>query len=90
MSRRRKRTAPLYPEHWEVSEESVCNGRHLTPGTEVSIRGERGRFRFLRHVRNTTSGSEWVDLLQDKRFRSFRPERIKTVHRINRTRGNTA
>lgn len=88
MSRRRKYKGPLHPQHWEVSEEAVANGRHLTPSTEVSVSGERGRFLFLRHVRNTRTGSEWVDLLQGKRFRSFRPEAIKTVHRLNRTREN--
>lgn len=78
---------------WEVSETFTWNGRHLEPGTEVSIRGEAGRFRFVRHVRRP-NGAEWIDLIgTDAKgigtaFRSFRPERIRTVHRLVKTRAN--
>lgn len=58
-------------------------GRHLEPGTEVSIKGERGRFRFVAHV-VSDSGAEWIDVIGGSKgvrmFRSFRPDRIKVVH----------
>ena len=78
---------------WEVSETLTANGRHMEPGTEFSVRGEGGaRFIFQRHVRRP-NGLEWVDAVetwkgQSQAFRSFRPERIRTVHRIARTRAN--
>lgn len=65
------------------------HGRELLPGTEVSISGERGRFRFVSAT--TTSANRLVlDFIGGPAghecWRSFYPERVKTVHRINRTR----
>jgi len=67
------------------------HGRELEPGTEVSITGERGRFRFMRAT--TTSNDRIVfDFIGGpdghECWRSFYRERVKTVHRINRTRQN--
>lgn len=57
----------------------TANGRHLERGTEISIKGERGRFRFLHHV--TNGDKEWIDVAdKNKALRSFRPEKIKRVH----------
>jgi hypothetical protein len=76
---------------WTRSETYTANGRSLERGTEVSIRGERGRFRFLLHT-VTEKGVEWVDVMGGpkgaEKYRSFRPDRIRTVHRIQRTRAN--
>lgn len=78
---------------WEVSETYVHNGRNIEKGTELKIRGESGRLLFLKHVRRP-NGIEWIDGIQvDNKgastgYRSFRPDRIQTVHRINRTRAN--
>lgn len=59
------------------------NGRWLNIGSEVSVTGERGRFRYLGHskssdgklILNFLGGSNGHELM-----RSFYPERIKTVH----------
>lgn len=76
---------------WTISTEYRHNGRVLTPGTEVSVRGMRGRYRFVKHVARP-NGIEWVDLWggpgKEESFRSVRPERIRTVHRIARTGKN--
>lgn len=93
-SKRRKRQAPpSIPEGWTVSTEYRVNGRVLEPGTEVSITGERGRFRFVRHVINA-SGAEWLDVVGGANkvtmYRSFRPERVKRVHRLAKTREGQA
>lgn len=88
MARRKRKVEPVIPPGWEISYEAKVNGRILTPGTEVSIRGERGRFRFKRRV--VTPKAEWLDFIGGGRFRSFVPERVKTVHRLNRTRENAA
>lgn len=74
---------------WEISEEFSWNGRNLSPGVEISVRGERAsRFRFLRHVR-AEDGREWIDAVGGPKgvlvWRSFRPDRIKTVHRTKKT-----
>jgi hypothetical protein len=78
------------PEHWAVSHEFNWNGRHIQAGTELSIKGVSGRFRFIKYV--NTGSAKWVDVVGGRKgvttFRSFRPERIKTVHRVNKTREN--
>lgn len=64
--------------HWVAP-----SGRHVDPGTELSIRGERGRFRFVEHVR-TDRDVEWISVVGGPKgvitFRAFAPDRIKTVH----------
>lgn len=73
--------------------EVVVNGRTLEPGTEVSIAGERGRFRF-RSAATTSGGRIVCDFIGGpaghEQWRSFYPERIRTVHRLTRTRANAA
>lgn len=75
---------------WIESEEIQINGRNITKGTEVSIRGERGRFRFMKHVK--TDKAEWVDVVGGttgvRMWRSFEVSRVKTVHRKNKTPEN--
>ncbi len=65
------------------------HGRELEPDTEVSITGERGRFRFMRAT-TTSTGQIVLDFIGGvaghETWRSFYPARVKTVHRINRTR----
>jgi hypothetical protein len=65
------------------------HGRDLHPGTEVSIAGERGRFRFVQAT-TTTAERVVLDFIGGRPghecWRSFYPERVKTVHRISRSR----
>lgn len=96
MSRRRSRrlgTGPVVPHvdpstAWTRSEEYVGpTGRHLRRGVEFSVHGERGRFRFLEHVR-TPEGVEWLTAAGGTKgvtmTRSFAPDRVKRVH-VGRT-----
>jgi hypothetical protein len=46
-----KKFNPL-PVHWVVADSVKVNGRFITPGTELRIAGERGRFKFERYVEN--------------------------------------
>ncbi|AFN37766.1 hypothetical protein FGG44_gp78 [Mycobacterium phage MacnCheese] len=89
-----KRTRAVAPAVAEVERpEVIVNGKVLEPGAEVSIKGERGRFRFVKSAR-TSTGRVTCDFIgpddNTKCWRSFYPERIKTVHRILRTRANAA
>lgn len=75
----------------EQSQPIRVHGRELQPGTEVSITGERGRYRFL-GAKTTSSDRVVLDFIGGRAghecWRSFYPERVKTVHRINQTRRN--
>lgn len=98
----RSKTKPRgYPENWVVSEEMTWNGRKIVPGTELSITGKRGRYRFQRliQVMEEVDGEkrcvrEWIDTVggatrtRSDMAHSFYPWKIKTVHRINKTRAN--
>ncbi len=88
----RRRGAPLVPvlgQDWDRSTSITVNRRSVEPGTELSIRGEPGRFVFVEHVR-TPKGAAWVTCIGGiagrAEYRSFDPARIKTVHRVSKRR----
>lgn len=83
---------PVPNTDWEISYEYQSHtGRHMAQGTEFSVTGEPGRFRFLYHVR-TPDGTEWISCVGGRgasstkegvqMWRSFRPNRIKRVHTL--------
>ncbi|WNM74158.1 hypothetical protein SEA_NERGAL_67 [Mycobacterium Phage Nergal] len=83
MNTKRRFAAPPAPPQPEVK----VNGRVLAPGTEVSITGQRGRFRFLRSA-TTSEGRITCDFTSQRTglWRSFYAEQIKTVHRAQHMR----
>lgn len=87
-----KRKALPSPPDWEERDTAVIHGRTLTRGTEVSIIGERGRYRFLKQVDRPGRGLSWLDFWGgpkgSEQWRSFRADRVKRVHRINTTGAN--
>jgi len=88
MGRRKKAVKEDNPSaDWEISYEMQINGRHVEPGTELKIAGERGRFRFIKHV--LTSTAEWIDVWggpkHAQQWRSFRTDKVKRVHYKNTT-----
>lgn len=76
-------TEPRPNDGWIVQTEIQINGRNVVPDTELKIKGERGRFRFLKHV-TTEKGIEWIEAFGGpkgaEKWRNFRPDRVKTVH----------
>lgn len=92
MGKRRKKPQTVEEAHpdWVVSDHIQVNGRHVSAGTELSIHDERGRFRFIKHVKTPTA--EWIDVVGGttghKSYRSFRPDRVKRVHWKNKMREN--
>lgn len=74
-----------YDKAWVVSHECRINNKVITPGTELSIKGQRGRFKFVKHVVN--GNYEWIDVVgPGKESRSFGVQDVKTVHRIKKAR----
>lgn len=84
----RKKSNINLPADWHEHDHAEANGRHIGPGTEVSIRGERGRFRFLKRV-TRDNGLEWLDFWGGPKgaeaWRSFSASQVRRVHRINKT-----
>lgn len=78
----RKYTRPTTPPAWEVADAVRLRGRDIRPGMILRITGERGTFTFTRHVVNTATGAEWIDTRDaGGGWRSFRPERVRSVPR---------
>ena len=79
-------------DNWVITTEIIINGRHVTPGTELKMQGVRGRFRFIKHV--DTGSAQWLDVWGgpkgSEQWRSFYPERVKTVHSKHQTTENLA
>ena len=95
MGRRKKSVdqTPAVPSptaHWITSEEIMLHGRHVIRGSELSIKGERGRFNFIKHVLNPKTGSEWIDVVGGptgyKTMRSFHIDKIRRVHNKVKTK----
>ena len=84
--RRRRKPRPS-PHGWTITTTVIApSGRHLTPGTEIKVTGERGRFRFARYV--DTGTAQWIEVFdRDRKCRFFRLDRVRTVHRTTRMRG---
>lgn len=75
---------------WIRSNEVTVNGRQVTVGTELSIKGEPGaRFRFKEHV-VTPGGNEHITVYGGTKgqgqWRSFALDQVKTVHRVDKLR----
>lgn len=94
MSKKRLREAEniLLNKGWTIQTEMQINGRNVVEGTELKIKGQRGRYRFIKHV--TTPEAEWVDVWGGPKgaenWRSFTIDKIKTVHVKNTTVANLA
>ena len=87
---RKKKQEVLAPPHLTHSEEFQHHGRWLRVGSEFTVHGVKGRLRFIRHVSNSETNTEWVEAYStDKQFRAFYPDRIATVHYTTRTRENS-
>ena len=93
MVKRNKVDTPKIDDAWVIKTEIQINGRHVSPGTELKISNQRGRFQFIKHV-VTDKGVEWIDVWGGTKggesWRSFRPDRVKTVHYKNKTTQNLA
>lgn len=83
-------TRATVPADWSVAEVARVRGQVLTPGRELRIRGERGTFRFVRHVRNTRTGAEWLDVYGGapghECLRAFYVGRVASVKRARTMR----
>lgn len=86
-----KADSPKPNDGWIVSAEMQINGRYVSKGTELKISGERGRYRFIKHV-VTEKGNEWIDVWGGpkgaEQIRSFTIDKVKTVHSKNKTEAN--
>jgi hypothetical protein len=74
------------PPWWTVSESYVHQGTAVARGQQLTIEGRRGAFTFVNHtVAPPRPGSgkrttrEWVTVIDDAGYHSFRPEQISRI-----------
>ena len=67
----RKKVVLKYNPNWDVRLEYVHGKDSIFPGTLVKIKNVRGEFRFVKYVKNTDSGMEWIDVIGPTGYRSF-------------------
>jgi hypothetical protein len=67
--------------------EITINGRTVVPKTEISIRGEAGRFTFHYSLRDDEV-CVWGGQPQYEKWRTFKIDRVRTVHRKPKLRKN--
>ena len=92
MAKKKVNRSKFVPQHNQINDHwvstptyQVSERRTLEPGDEIKITQVWGtRFRFVRHVYNPQTETEWIDCIelhrgQPAQHRSFRPERIKVL-----------
>ena len=87
MPRKLKTTKPVGPpQGWVVHDSYQLSAQvTLSKGDECRIKGEQGKYKFIRHVVNTNLDpqSEWIDLWGGShghgQWRSIRVERLKHI-----------
>ena len=76
---------PIDPDAYELPD-----GRVLEPDVEFSVTGESGRFRYCYQWEPDGSITAWGPVnnngSQDAQWRSFPPERVRTIHRLKKER----
>ena len=87
MARKLKTTKPVGPpEGWVVSDSYQISAQVvLAKGDECRIKGEQGKYKFMRHVVNTNLDphSEWIDLWGGShghgQWRSIQIDRLRHI-----------
>lgn len=78
--------------HWVETPSLQVGNRLVEPGETIKITQVWGtRFRFVRHVYNPETKTEWIDCIelhkgQPAQIRSFRPERVKVLPKKRRAK----
>ena len=65
--------------NWVVTEEYSLGKDLLVPGDNVKVKFIRGQYKFIRHIYNTNTKTEWFDVVGPDGFRSFRIEEVKKI-----------
>lgn len=76
-----KLLTPAYRDGRTVTAHWLRRGRIVPQGTELSLKGTRGRWRLRGHV-VLADGREWLELVSPTHgYLAVTPERVRVVHR---------
>lgn len=62
---------------WVISYAYTHGKEELVPGDIIKFKGERGTFKFLRHVHHMEKNVDWIDCIGDSGYRSFYVQDLK-------------
>jgi hypothetical protein len=79
MAKQKQETPINLNPNWKVSEEYTQGKDVLVPGDKVKVKFNRGEYKFIRHVYNTKTQTEWIDVVGGDGFRSFYVFDVKKV-----------
>lgn len=68
-----------YNPSWVVSFEYQHGKDLIVPGTAIKFKGQRGTFKFNKHVINRELNTEWIDVVGDTGYRSFYVHDLKGI-----------
>lgn len=82
----KKTTEFKYNPAWIVSFEYQHGKDLITPGTLIKFKGQRGAFKFNKHVINKELNTEWIDVVGDTGYRSFYVHDLKGIIKARKKR----
>lgn len=68
---KKKETVISYNPNWEVSFEYQHGKDLIVKGTEIRFKYARGTYKFEKYVKNTATGTEWIDTVGPEGYKSF-------------------
>lgn len=77
-----------YNPNWKISYTYIYQKDEINLGDLVKFKGERGSFKFVRHVENSEKNVEWIDCVGDGGYRSFYVHQLKGKIKVKKTRKN--
>ena len=86
LTRRQRYSGPQRPESWQWSPTyQLSERRVLDADTEFQVKGVRGQWwHFVCHVVNPGKPAEWIDGINDRGYRRFRPAQITRTRKIRK------
>ena len=82
----KKKVEIQYNPNWTIWYEYQHGKDIIVPGTPLKIKYERGIYKFEKHVVNSKTKTEWIDVIGPDGYRSFYPERLKGIIKPKRKR----
>lgn len=72
--------------NWVVSYEYQHGKDLISPGSLIKFKGQRGGFKFVKHVINRDTNKEWIDCVGDTGYRSFYVHDLKGIIKAKKKR----
>lgn len=81
---------PFVNPNWIISNEYLHGKDLITPGMFIKFKYQRDTFKFLQHVINTKTNTQWIDAVSQNGYHSFYTDDLKGIikQKVKRKRKN--